>query len=73
MSFSPGPLDTRSEFIARHIGIDAQDERHMLQTIGAVSRAALIEEVVPGSIARKAPMLLPEPVGPRTHRAEAGP
>ena len=70
MSFPPDPLDTRSEFIARHIGVDAQDERHMLQTIGAVSRAALIETVVPGSIARKGPMVLPEPVSEAQALAE---
>src|SRR3954468_4429343 len=65
MSFNlpPDPLDKRSEFVARHVGIDPADERHMLQTIGAASRAALIETVVPVSIARRAPMLLPEPVG----------
>src|SRR3954470_17586778 len=64
MSFNlpPDPLDKRSEFVARHVGIDPADERHMLEAIGAASRAALIEAVVPGSIARKAPVLLPEPV-----------
>src|SRR3954463_7310618 len=72
MSFNlpPDPLDKRSEFVARHVGIEPQDERHMLQTIGAASRAALIEAVVPGSIARKAPMLLPEPVGEAQALAE---
>jgi glycine dehydrogenase len=72
MSFYPpsDSLDHRPEFIARHIGIGPQDERHMLQTIGAASRAALIEAVVPGSIARKAPMLLPEPVGEAQALAE---
>jgi glycine dehydrogenase len=72
MSFNlpPDPLDTRSEFVARHVGIDPADERHMLQTIGAASRAALIETVVPGSIARRAPMLLPEPVGEASALAE---
>ncbi|MFL6582206.1 MAG: aminomethyl-transferring glycine dehydrogenase [Burkholderiales bacterium] len=72
MSFNlpPDPLDKRSEFVARHVGIDPADERHMLQTIGAASRAALIETVVPGSIARRAPMLLPEPVGEARALAE---
>src|SRR3954469_1133155 len=72
MSFYPpsDSLDHRPEFIARHIGIGPQDERHMLQTIGAASRAALIEDVVPGSIARKSPMLLPEPVGEAQALAE---
>src|SRR3954470_14484270 len=72
MSFNlpPDPLDKRSEFVARHVGIDPADERHMLQTIGAASRAALIKTVVPGSIARRAPMLLPEPVGEASALAE---
>src|SRR4051812_28400889 len=72
MSFNlpPDPLDKRSEFVARHVGINPADERHMLQTIGAASRAALIETVVPVSIARRAPMLLPEPVGEARALAE---
>src|SRR5256885_1026088 len=39
MSFYPpsDPLDNRAEFITRHMGIEPQDERHMLQTIGAAS------------------------------------
>src|SRR3954453_12058725 len=72
MSFNlpPDPLDKRSEFVARHVGIDPADERHMLQTIGAASRAALIETVVPVTMARRAPMLLPEPVGEARALAE---
>src|SRR3954462_7943700 len=72
MSFNlpPDPLDKRSEFVARHVGIDPADERHMLQTTGVASRAALIETVVPVSIARRAPMLLPEPVGEARALAE---
>lgn len=52
-------LDNESEFVARHIGIDAADERHMLSVIGAASRQALIEAVVPRSIARANAMRLP--------------
>src|SRR3954470_17528697 len=72
MSFYPpsDPLDNRAEFITRHVGIEPQDERHMLRTIGVASRAALIEGVVPGSIARKAPVFLPEPVGEAQALAE---
>src|SRR3954466_5531320 len=72
MSFNlpPDPLDKRSEFVARHVGIDPADERHMLQTIGAASRAALIETVVPRSIARPAPMRLPPAIGEATALAE---
>ena len=55
-------LENASEFIARHIGIDAADEAVMLKTVAAASRAALIEEIVPASIARSQPMAIP-----RTH------
>ncbi len=55
-------LEDASEFVARHIGVSADDERHMLSVIGAASRRALIESVVPRSIARGAPMALPEPL-----------
>ena len=44
-------LENHSEFIARHIGISAADEQHMLEVIGAASRRALIEAIVPQSIA----------------------
>ena len=55
-------LEDASEFVARHIGVSAEDERHMLSVIGAASRRALIESVVPRSIVRGAPMALPEPL-----------
>ena len=55
-------LENASEFVARHIGIEADDERHMLSVIGAASRRALIEAIVPRGIARGAPMALPEPL-----------
>ncbi|HXF16048.1 MAG TPA: aminomethyl-transferring glycine dehydrogenase [Burkholderiales bacterium] len=64
------PLDTHSEFVARHVGIDQEDERHMLETIGVPSRTELIKAIVPGSIARKKPMRLPEPVGEAQALAE---
>ncbi|MEY3762719.1 MAG: glycine dehydrogenase, partial [Pseudomonadota bacterium] len=54
-------LENTSEFIARHIGIDAEDEIHMLKVVGAASRQALIEAIVPRSIARKTTMDLPHP------------
>ena len=54
-------LENTSEFIARHIGIDAQDEAHMLGVVGAASREALINTIVPRSIARKQLMDLPHP------------
>ncbi len=55
-------LENASEFIARHIGIDDEAEAHMLSVIGAASRRALIEAIVPRSIARSAGMVLPAPV-----------
>ena len=55
-------LENASEFVARHIGIEADDERHMLSVIGAASRRALIEAIVPRGIVRAAPMALPAPL-----------
>src|ERR1700704_828251 len=55
-------LEYASEFVARHIGIEADDERHMLSVIGAASRRALIDSIVPRSIVRGKPMLLPDPL-----------
>ena len=52
-------LENASEFIARHIGIDAADEQLMLKTVGATSRAELIAGIVPASIARKSAMAIP--------------
>jgi glycine dehydrogenase len=63
-------LENASEFRARHIGPDAADERHMLSVIGAASRRALIDAVVPRSIARSQGMSLPAPVGEATALAE---
>ncbi|MDI1246122.1 MAG: aminomethyl-transferring glycine dehydrogenase [Rhodoferax sp.] len=57
-----GELENASEFIARHIGIDAADEAVMLKTVAAASRAALIDDIVPRSIARSQPMAIPAPI-----------
>ena len=57
-----GDLENPSEFIARHIGISAQDEALMLGVIGEASRRALIESIVPRSIARSQAMQLPAPI-----------
>jgi glycine dehydrogenase len=56
-----GELENHAEFIARHIGIDEAAEKHMLSVIGEASRRALIDSIVPRSIARAAPMKLPPP------------
>ena len=63
-------LENDAEFAARHIGIDAAAEKHMLSVIGAASRRALIESVVPASIARRAAMKLPPPLGEAAALAE---
>ena len=55
-------LENTSEFIARHIGIDDAAEAHMLSVLGAASRRALIEAIVPRSIARSSAMAIPAPV-----------
>ena len=57
-----GDLENPSEFIARHIGIDSMDEAHMLSVVGSASRRALIEGIVPRSIARSSAMAIPPPV-----------
>ena len=55
-------LENAGEFLPRHIGIDAADEAHMLSVIGEASRRALIDGIVPRSIARSRAMDLPLPV-----------
>src|SRR3954468_7559553 len=61
-ALSLAELENASEFVGRHIGIEAEDERRMLSVIGLASRQALIEAVVPASIARGNPMQLPAPL-----------
>ena len=55
-------LENSAEFIARHIGIDAADEALMLKVIGSSSRRDLVDGIVPRSIARSTPMVLPDPI-----------
>ncbi|MCW8207948.1 glycine dehydrogenase (aminomethyl-transferring) [Verminephrobacter aporrectodeae subsp. tuberculatae] len=62
---SPAPLsalENAAEFLPRHVGIDAADEAQMLAVIGEASRRALVESIVPRSIARSRAMDLPPPV-----------
>jgi glycine dehydrogenase len=54
-------LDTRNEFIARHIGPRPADEQAMLATLGYDSLEALTEAVIPKSIAGTA--VLPQTEG----------
>ena len=63
-------LECSTEFAARHIGPTPEDEALMLSVIGAASRRALIEAVVPAAIARCRPMALPAPVGEAQALAE---
>ena len=55
-------LENDTEFRARHLGPGQADEARMLSVIGAASRRALIEAVVPRSIARAQVMDLPPAV-----------
>ena len=61
-ALSLSALENAAEFQPRHIGIDADDEAHMLSVIGEASRRALIDSIVPRSIARSRGMDLPAPV-----------
>jgi len=63
-------LESAGEFVPRHVGIDADDEARMLSVVGAASRRALIDQLVPASIARRAPMRLPAPLGEAEALAE---
>ena len=62
VSASLSALENAQEFIARHIGPNAADEQRMLSAIGAASRAALMQAIVPAAIARPQPMQLPAPL-----------
>jgi len=63
-------LENTSEFIARHIGINAADETLMLSAIGAASRRAMIDGIVPASIARSTAMAIPAAISEAAALAE---
>ena len=63
-------LENTTEFLPRHIGIDAADEAHMLSVIGEASRRALIDSIVPRSIARSRAMDVPPPASEAAALAE---
>jgi glycine dehydrogenase len=65
-----GELENPAEFSARHIGPTADEETLMLSAIGAASRRALIDAIVPRAIARSKPMALPAPVSEAQALAE---
>jgi len=54
-------LEHPAEFQGRHIGCGPADERHMLDAVGTASTRALVDELVPPTIARREPMRLPPP------------
>ena len=69
-ALSLAELEDAEEFTARHIGPDSADQARMLAVLGGVaadgqprlSRRALMDAIVPASIARTSPMHLPAPV-----------
>ncbi len=63
-------LENASEFVARHIGIDAADEALMLKVIGSASRRELIDGIVPRSIARTRAMAIPAAISEAAALAE---
>ncbi|MGC3964059.1 MAG: aminomethyl-transferring glycine dehydrogenase [Rhodocyclaceae bacterium] len=54
-------LEQRDEFIARHIGPDAEEQAAMLATLGVPTLDALIDQTVPAAIRLKAPLAIGEP------------
>ena len=63
-------LESFPEFASRHIGPRTGDERDMLAAIGVASRSALVDALVPGSIARGKLMDLPAAIGEAAALAE---
>ena len=53
----------RDPFESRHIGPPADEQAHMLRTIGVDSVADLIDRTVPSDIRLHEPLDLPEPLG----------
>ena len=52
---------------SRHIGLTQEDEKHMLDTIGAESMEALVRETMPADILLPEPVELDEPVTEQAH------
>ncbi|MDQ2916748.1 MAG: aminomethyl-transferring glycine dehydrogenase [Pseudomonadota bacterium] len=55
-------LENRDEFLARHIGTSPSAQDAMLHEIGFVSRAALMNAIVPAGIRLSDPLPLPAPI-----------
>ncbi|MFD0917712.1 aminomethyl-transferring glycine dehydrogenase [Pseudahrensia aquimaris] len=52
-----------SPFVARHIGPNEADQRHMLNAIGMTSLEALIAQTIPAAIRQTEPLDMPEGIG----------
>lgn len=65
-------LQNHDEFIGRHIGPNQDEVDTMLDTIGASSIQALIEQTVPASILRTAPLDLPSAASEQQALREIG-
>ncbi|MDA8485906.1 hypothetical protein NNO07_22795, partial [Pseudomonas resinovorans] len=59
MSLAQFPLDTRNEFVPRHIGPRDADANAMLELLGFDSLDAMIASVVPDSIKGTSVLNLP--------------
>jgi glycine dehydrogenase len=55
-------LENATEFQARHIGPEDADQAQMLTVVGAASRQALMDAIVPATIRRPQAMNLPAPL-----------
>jgi glycine dehydrogenase len=55
-------LENPSEFVARHIGPESEDQQTMLRAVGASGLSDLMQQIVPSAIARGAAMQLPPAV-----------
>ncbi len=58
-------LEARDDFVRRHIGPDAAETARMLETIGAASVEALMDETTPTAIRMKGALDLPPALGER--------
>ena len=58
-------LESRGDFIRRHIGPTAAQIEHMLATVGLDSLEQLVERAVPDNIVSRAPLALTETVSER--------
>lgn len=55
-----------SDFLSRHVGIDADDRARMLKRLGVADLPSLIDHVVPDAIRERSPLALPDGVDEAT-------